>query len=238
MIMRSVSCLSNCRTGVLLAVVGLLFSGVATSHELEKPTSSHAEAIEVPVALKVSGTLSPPSVGTTDLKFHELFKLPVGPRGLVPSDKLIGLNGKQVRMVGYMAKEENPTPGMFILSPLPVNMGDEDESFADDLPASAVFVHMGTARNDVVPYLPGLIKLTGVLQFGAQQEADGRISTVRILLDPALALEIMGNDTQHQTSDVTHTRKESEVVSNEQVKLQQVTTTHQSQSSRYQEKQL
>ena len=237
--MRSVSCLSNSRTGVLLAMVGLLFSGVATSHELEKPSSSHADAIEVPVALKVSGTLPPPSVGTTDLKFHEIFKLPVGPRGLEPSEKLIGLNDKQVRMVGYMANEEHPTPGMFILSPLPVNMGDEDESFADDLPASAVFVHMGTAHNEVVPHLPGLIKLTGVLQFGAQQEPDGRISTVRILLDPALVLEIMGNDSQHQTSDAHHARTESEVVSNEQVKLQQVTPTiHQSQSSRYQEKQL
>ena len=236
--MRSVSSLSNCRIGVLLAMVGLLFSGVATSHELEKPSSSRADAIEVPTALKVSGTLPPPSVGTTDLKFHEIFKLPVGPRGLEPSNKIIGLNGKQVRMVGYMANEEHPTPGLFILSPLPVNMGDEDESFADDLPASAVFVHMGTANNNVVPYLPGLIKLTGVLQFGAQQEPDGRISTVRILLDPALALEIMGTDSQHQTSDAPHARNESEVVSNEQVKLQQVTTTDQSKSSRYQEKQL
>ena len=237
--MLSVSCLSNCRTAVLLAMAGLLFSGVAASHELEKPTSSHAETIEVPIALKVSGPLPPPSVGTTDLKFHEIFKLPIGPRGLEPSERIVGLNGKQVRMVGYMAKEENPTPGLFILSPLPVNMGDEDESFADDLPASAVFVHMGTANNNVVPYLPGLLKLTGVLQFGAQQEPDGRISTVRILLDPALALEIMGNASQHQTSDASRGRKESEVVSNEQVKLQQVTpTTHSSQSSRYQEKQL
>jgi hypothetical protein len=237
--MRLVSCSNNCRTGVLVAMVGLLFSGVATSQDLEKPVSSHAEAIEAPVALKVSGTLPPPTAGTTDLKFHEIFKLPVGPRGLEPSKKIIGLNGKQVRMVGYMANEENPTPGMFILSPLPVNMGDEDESFADDLPASAVFVHMGTGRNEVVPRLPGLIKLTGVLQFGAQQEPDGRVSTVRLLLDPALVQEIMGNASQHQTGNASRTSKETEVVSNEQVKLQQVTpTTHPSQSSRYQEKQL
>jgi len=237
--MRSVSCLSNCRTGAFLVVVGLLHSGVATSHELENSSSPRAEAVEIPIAVTVSGDLTPPSLDTTDLKFHELFKLPVGPRGLEPSKKLIGLNSKRVRMVGYMAKEENPTPGLFILSPLPVNMGDEDESLADDLPASAVFVHMGSASNEVVPYLPGLIRLSGVLQLGSLQEADGHISTVRILIDPALASAIMESASPHQVSDAPHVKKETEVVSNEQVKLQQVTpTTHQSQSSRYQEKQL
>jgi hypothetical protein len=146
------------------------------------------------------------------LKFRELFKLPIGPRGLEPSEKLIGLNGKRVRIVGYMAKEENPTSGMFILSPLPVNMGDEDESFADDLPASAVFIHLGSASNEFASYLPGLIKLTGVLEFGAQQEPDGRVSMVRLLLDPALVNEIVqesaGNALQRQTSSATNVANE------------------------------
>jgi hypothetical protein len=235
MFMRS----SSCRISVLLALAGLLFSGAAASHESAKPSAAHTDVVEVPAAVAVSGALPPPSAGTTDLKFHELFKLPVGPRGLEPSKKLVGLNGKQVRMVGYMAKEENPTPGMFILSPLPVNMGDEDESFADDLPASAVFVHMPISANDVVPYLPGLIKLTGVLQFGAQQEPDGRVSTVRIVLDPALASEIMEGQSNHPTGNAPHANHGSEVVSNEQVKLQQVVPVpHQPQSSRSQEKQL
>jgi len=180
---------NHCFTA-LLAIAGLMFSGAAFSHELEKQPTPHADVRQAPAVLAVAGELPPPPAGVTDLKFRELFKLPIGPRGLEPSDKLVGLNGKRVRMVGYMAHEETHTAGMFILSPLPVTMGDEDESYADDLPASAVFVHLETADHGAVPYRPGLIRLTGLLQFGAQQEADGRVSTVRLLLDPALSREI------------------------------------------------
>lgn len=185
------------RFGVVLAMAGVVFSGTAISHELGQHPSDHLASS----TLAVSGKLPPLTAGVTDLKFREMFKFPIGPRGLEPSDKLIGLNDKRVRMLGYMAREESPTSGMFILSPLPVTMGDEDESFADDLPANAVFVHMASASQEAVPYQPGLINLTGLLQFGAQQEADGRVSTVRLLLDPALSQEIVKHTSQHQASN-------------------------------------
>jgi len=188
--MHSVFNVGNCRFGTLLAMAGFMFSGTALSHEPEQQATSHAVVRQAPATLAMSGELPPPAAGVTDLKFREIFKLPVGPRGLEPSEKLVGLNGKRVRIVGYMAKEESPIAGMFILSPLPVSMGDEDESYADDLPASALFVHLESASNKAVPYLPGLIKLTGLLQVGAQQEADGRVSTVRLLLDPTLSREL------------------------------------------------
>jgi hypothetical protein len=228
--MYSVFSFSNYRFGALLApalvaMIGLAFSGVAISHELGQQTMSRADVRQVPAVLAVLGELPPPAAGVTDLKFRELFKLPIGPRGLEPSEKLIGLNGKRVRMVGYMAKEEDSAAGMFILSPLPVTMGDEDESFADDLPASAVFVHMESASNALIPYLPGLIKLTGTLQFGAQQEGDGRVSMVRLLLDPALAKEFVQetarNDSQHQVSSAANDT--NEVAANKQMKSQHAT---------------
>lgn len=181
----------------LLTVAGFIFPGAANSHEFSTPTGKAAAAPSVLVA----GELPPPPVGTTDLKFRELFKLPIGPRGLEPSEKLIGLNGKSVRMVGYMAKEENPTAGLFILSPLPVNLGDEDESFADDLPANAVYVRLDSTNNNVVPYLAGLIKLTGILQVGFAQEVDGRVSTVRLLLDTALSNELQNKTSQHRINN-------------------------------------
>jgi hypothetical protein len=208
MFMYSIFKSGNYWFAATLAVTGLIFSEVAISHELAHQNASLAELAQVPAALAVTGELSPPPSGVTDLKFRELFKLPIGPRGLEPSEKLIGLNGKRVRMVGYMAKEENPTSGMFILSPLPVNMGDEDESFADDLPASAVFVHLESAGNKFASYLPGLIKLTGTLQFGPQEEPDGRVSTVRLLLDTALVNAFVQGTTenvpQHQINSVVN----------------------------------
>jgi hypothetical protein len=65
-------------------------------------------------------------------------------------------------------------------------MGEEDESFADDLPASAVYVHLAAAQQQQrLPYMPGLMALTGTLQLGAQAEPDGRRSMLRLLLDDA-----------------------------------------------------
>jgi hypothetical protein len=185
----------------LLTVSGFIFPAAANSHELAQPTSIKTATNRATSSVIVTGELPLPPVGTTDLKFHELFKLPIGPRGLEPSEKLIGLNGKPVRMVGYMAKKENPTAGLFILSPLPVNLGDEDESFADDLPANAVYVRMDSASNSVVPYLPGLIKLTGILQVGFEQETDGRVSTVRLLLDAPLSKELQNKTSQHHLNN-------------------------------------
>jgi hypothetical protein len=46
-------------------------------------------------------TLPPAPPGATDLKFSELFK-PIGPRGLEYSEKVRALDGKKVRILGYM----------------------------------------------------------------------------------------------------------------------------------------
>jgi hypothetical protein len=127
---------------------------------------------------------SAPTQDATDLKFRDFFKMPVGPRGLQPTEKLLGLNGKRVRILGYMARQEQPAAGTLLLTPLPVTMGDADEGLADDLPATAVFVHLESGGRSV-PYVPGLIKLAGVLSVGGQDEADGRVSTVRLTLDAA-----------------------------------------------------
>ena len=49
-----------------------------------------------------------------------------------------------------------------------------------------LMVTVAPARNPVpvVPYTPGLMLLTGLLSVGTQEEADGRISSVRLILDP------------------------------------------------------
>jgi hypothetical protein len=128
-----------------------------------------------------------------DLKFQEFFQLPIGPRGLEPTPKLLSLNGKRVRILGYMAHQEGATPGMFVLAPFPLEMGDEDESLADDLPANALFVHPDGSADTVVPYVSGIIQLTGVLQLGAREEVDGHVSQVRLQIDPAEANALLKN---------------------------------------------
>jgi hypothetical protein len=125
----------------------------------------------------------------TDLKFREFFRMPIGPGGLEASAKLIALDGRRVRILGYMARQEKPSGAFFILAPLPVSLGDEDESLSDDLPASVLFVHVDSA-SAVLAYRPGLLQLTGTLSLGPMEESDGRVSTVRLLLDPEPAQDL------------------------------------------------
>jgi hypothetical protein len=124
-----------------------------------------------------------------DLRFREFFRLPVGPQGLEPSARLLALDGSRVRIVGYMVQQADATAGIVVLAPMPVSLGGEDESFADDLPASAVYVHLSDESLHV-PQRAGLLALTGRLQVGAFAEADGRRSFVRLFIDEPTSLEL------------------------------------------------
>lgn len=139
-----------------------------------------------PAAVAVHGPLPPLPRQVEHLKFQEMFASPVGPKGLEPSARLLSLHGRQVRMVGYMATQEESKAGVLILTPMPVNLGDEDESLSDDLPGNAVFVHLAKPYAErLVPNLQGLLQFTGTLSVGALEEADGHVSSVRLELDDA-----------------------------------------------------
>jgi len=123
---------------------------------------------------------------TADLKFNEMFTMPVGPLGLTPSTRLRALDGKRVRIVGYMVQQEPATPGMFLLSPLPVVAGDEDESLADDIPANAVLVRLPTATKNKLRGQAGLVRVTGVLHVGLSTDtASGRSAAASLEADAA-----------------------------------------------------
>lgn len=62
-------------------------------------------------------------------------------------------------------------------------MAEAADGPADDLPATAVFVHLQTDQVEPVPYTPGPLLLTGTLALGPMEETDGRVSAVRLLLD-------------------------------------------------------
>jgi hypothetical protein len=73
---------------------------------------------------------------------------------------------------------------MFLLSPVPVTLHEKEYGLAEDMPAT--IVHVTTQKNatPIVPYTPGLLLLTGTLSIGNREEAGGRISSVRLALDP------------------------------------------------------
>lgn len=188
---------------ISLGVIALSVLGLTCS--ATQANSEQAHIAMPPARLAVNGKMAPAPHGVTDLKFSELFKMPVGPKGLEPSDKRTSLEGQRVRMVGYVANADELTPGMLILTPIPVVLGDEDEKLVDDLPPTAVFVHLSPAyAKQTTPNFAGLIQLTGRLEGGAKEEADGHVATTRLYLDDAESKALTQKTTRKKVAHQHH----------------------------------
>ncbi len=141
----------------------------------------------VSINFTVPQALGAPPAGVTDLRFRDFYRMPVGPKGLEPSQQLVALNGKKVRMVGFMVHQEQPIANRFILAHLPVSMSEDEDGLADDLPPNVVFVYVQHSPERSLTHLSGLLQFSGTLSVGPQEEVDGRVSNVRLLLDSAVS---------------------------------------------------
>ncbi|MFI4932162.1 MAG: hypothetical protein ACHP83_18100 [Burkholderiales bacterium] len=120
-----------------------------------------------------------------ELKFADFFVQPVGPRGLTIADALRAADGRRVRLVGYMVSQEQPMPGQFMLTPRPVRISEHADGEASDLPPATVLVMLDERQRDrVIAHQPGLIALAGRLEVGRAEDPCGRVSWVRLRLDP------------------------------------------------------
>ena len=144
-----------------------------------------------------------------ELKFSSFFSQPVGPLGLQIAGALRAADGQRVRLVGYMVAQEEPVAGRFMLTPRPVRMSEHADGEADDLPPTTVTVLLDERQRDrVVPHQPGLIALTGRLQVGREEDASGRVSWVRLHLEPnAVAEGRPGESSLTNTRQHAHTRQ-------------------------------
>ena len=167
---------SKCAAVMVVMMVGAVAFGFARMQRAGATTA------EVP---PLTQEIPPLPTGVTELKFSEFFVSPIGDRGLAFTEKMRSLDGKRVQILGYMAQQEQPVPGMFLFSAIPVRLNEEHYGLADDLPAATMFVFMPTPRDQVVRHAPGLMRLTGTLNIGNREEADGRISAVRLKLEAA-----------------------------------------------------
>ena len=146
------------------------------------------------IASATAGTDAPTSVALPlSLPFEAFFARPVGPRGLEPSARLLAADGQRVTLSGYMVAREQGTPGRFQLTPRPVRLSEHADGEADDLPPSTVTVLLDpTQRDRLVAHQPGLLTLTGRLAWGRSEGPDGRVSWLRLQLEPeALAAQAM-----------------------------------------------
>ena len=119
-----------------------------------------------------------------ELMFRDFFVMPIGPHAVEMTPKLFALDGRRVRIVGYMAQQEEPHPGFFMLAPVPTIVAGGSAGMAEDLPPATLFVHLPPAQaHKVASHQSGLLVLTGTLGVGSREEGDGRLSMVRLQLD-------------------------------------------------------
>jgi hypothetical protein len=102
---------------------------------------------------------------------------------LQPSTKLQGLSGKRVKLVGFMAQMEVKPEGSFFLVPSPV-FCDEEGGGNADLPPGSVLVVVPSLADRKIPFVSGLLEVTGVLSLG-NQEKNGQVTAIRLMLDQA-----------------------------------------------------
>lgn len=179
------------RWSAAFAVLGL---GVGIAVAVSAPATLPSPSAKPASAAATAPTVVPPAPASAaevepaaELSFGEFFHLPVGPRGVEFSEKLTRLHGQRVRITGHMVNHLHADPRVFILSSVPLKFHQCEYGLCDDLPATAVHVHVPGNPRDRVAFTPGELVLTGRLSVGNAEELDGRISAVRLFLDPAKA---------------------------------------------------
>ena len=114
------------------------------------------------------------------LAFTDFFVPPPAPLAL--SAKMQTLSGKRVKLQGYMVKMETPMAGTFYLTQHPT-FCDEEGAGTADLPPACVLVVVRGAKDRPLGFVGRPLIVTGILQVGAQTEADGQVSHFRLILD-------------------------------------------------------
>ena len=92
------------------------------------------------------------------LSFQEFFAST--PSTLQPSEKLLRLHEKQVRIVGFMAQMEDGPTGAFYLCSRPVKC-DESGAGIGDLPIASVLVIAPAMKGKKIPFLARALAVTG-----------------------------------------------------------------------------
>lgn len=177
----------------LLRVIQLLaiWSLFVTSHQAWASSQSCASTFA-------------PDDPIVDIGFKDFFKQPIGPAGLEFTEKLLSANGKHVCIQGYMVKQESPPTGKFILAPLALEMHEHSDGEADDLPVSAIVVHLDESqKNLLIPHEPGLLAINGKIKVGRHEDENGRVAWIVIQL---AADQIKTNETASPSSQ-NHSHK-------------------------------
>lgn len=127
-----------------------------------RPVEAKPKTAEMAVKLEFREFLAP---ATSELK---------------PSDKLRSLQGKRVRLIGFMAEMEHMPDGYFYLCSRPV-LCDESGGGIGELPVDAVRVIVPASKGQAIKFIAPPIEVSGVLELGGQSELEQDSWAVRVL---------------------------------------------------------
>ncbi|MFT3868672.1 MAG: hypothetical protein QM715_09245 [Nibricoccus sp.] len=185
----------------LAVCIGLLASALLPSQTNAKSLGWNADTLSQELAA-IKNLPAPPD-DVTHLRFSDFFISPSGPRGLEYTAAIKRLDGQRVRILGFMVRQTRPAPGTVLLASYASFTHEGEYGLCDDLPPATLFVRVPKYADLAVPFTPGPLLLTGKLELGPRQETDGRISHVRLVLDPENILpSVAAANEPHKT--VTH----------------------------------
>ena len=93
------------------------------------------------------------------------------------------MEGRKVAVAGFMVKNYGPDPSVFVFSDVPRIHNEREEGLADSLPPGLLHVIMTVRPGDAPAWRREKMTLYGTLELGARQEANGRISYLRLHCD-------------------------------------------------------
>jgi hypothetical protein len=140
--------------------------------------ASASPAPQVRLATTTVQSHAGPARPDLTLAFSDIFVADSKPPTLSPA--VLSAAGKRVRMVGFMAHMDQPPEGAFYLTSRPVSC-DEMGAGTGDLPIDSIRVNVIPAPKEV-SFVPGPIEVIGVLELGRQEEPDGAVSHIRLVL--------------------------------------------------------
>lgn len=128
--------------------------------------------------------LPPPPEGVVDFSLTELLIASRTGSGVDYSPRAKELDGKMVRINGYMVRQASPIPWAILFSPVPQSAHEREYFLCDDLPISTIHVFFPKSAQPIVPFHPEMVAIIGRLELGGRSEADERTSLARLFVKP------------------------------------------------------
>lgn len=158
-----------------LLAVGATFAAVYSSKLPSEESTEEAASVTANIDI-------PPFATWPELRMKDVFRSPVGERGLEYSETARALDGHQVRITGFMAQTDWKDHSQFILATFPLILHDREYGQADEIPSGSVLVKM--PEGETAAFTKGLLMLSGTLSLGRSDAPGDRPLWATLELHP------------------------------------------------------